>query len=115
MGIKRIDRALSDLGEPKCGGSMNKSNWVGASCRTALVGLAMTSCGAGSIAAELLAPHGALPMAQQQQRLDELVSGLGSPPPGIDPTAWTTIYVPVGNELTPDRVALGRKLYFDVR
>ena len=95
---------------------MNKSDWMGASCRTALIGLAMTSWGAWSIAADLLpATHGALPMPQQQQRLDELVSGLGSPPAGIDPTAWTTIYVPVGNELTPDRVALGRKLYFDVR
>ena len=95
---------------------MNKSDWVGASCRTALMGLAMTSCGAWSIAAEVLtAPHGALPMPQQQQRLDELVSGLNSPPPGIDPTAWTTIYVPAGNELTPDRIALGRKLYFDTR
>jgi cytochrome c peroxidase len=112
----RIDRTLSALGETKLGGSMNKSDWVRASCRVALFGIAMTACSACSIAAELLtAPHGALPMPQQQQRLDELVSGLGSPPPGIDPTAWTTIYVPVGNELSPDRIALGRKLYFDAR
>jgi cytochrome c peroxidase len=82
----------------------------------ALLGVAMTSCSARSIAAEPpTAPHGALPVPQQQQRLDELVSDFGAPPPGIDPTAWTTIYVPVGNELTPDRIALGRKLYFDAR
>jgi cytochrome c peroxidase len=112
----RIDRAFSDLGEPKLGGSVNKSDSVRASCRTALVALAITSCGAWSVAAELpTAAHGALPMPQQVQRLDELVSGLLSPPAGIDPTAWTTIYVPAGNELTPDRVALGRKLYFDTR
>ncbi|MDP9082918.1 MAG: cytochrome-c peroxidase [Pseudomonadota bacterium] len=95
---------------------MNKSDSVRASCRTALVALAITSCGAWSVAAELpTAPHGALPMPQQEQRLDELLSGLLSPSAGIDPTAWTTIYVPADNELTPDRIALGRKLYFDTR
>ncbi len=81
-----------------------------------MVALAITYCGASGDAAEIpTSAHGALPMPQQEQRLDDLVSGLLSPPAGIDPTAWTTIFVPAGNELTPDRVALGRKLYFDTR
>jgi len=94
---------------------MNKSDWVRSSC-TALFGLAITACGALSRAAEsATAPHGATPMQVQQQRLDQLVTRLTTPPSGIDPTAWTTIYIPAGNELTAERIALGRKLYFDTR
>jgi cytochrome c peroxidase len=54
-------------------------------------------------------------MLEQQQRLDQLITRFTSPPPGIDPVAWATIYVVPGNELTSERIALGRKLYFDTR
>jgi cytochrome c peroxidase len=54
-------------------------------------------------------------MLEQQQRLDQLITRFTSPPPGIDPVAWVTIYVVPGNELTSERIALGRKLYFDTR
>jgi cytochrome c peroxidase len=54
-------------------------------------------------------------MLEQQQRLDQLITRFTSPPPGIDPVAWATIYVIPGNELNPERIALGRKLYFDTR
>ena len=95
---------------------MNKSDWVRPSCRVVLICLAMIARGAASVAAEpATAPHGAMPMQAQQQRLDQLITGLTSPPPGIDPVAWATIYVPPGNEVTPERIALGRKLYFDTR
>jgi cytochrome c peroxidase len=78
-----------------------------------LLCLAIAAPGAPSVAAESsTAAHGAMPMQQQEQRLDKLISQL-SPPVGIDPVAWATIYMLRGNELTPDRVALGRKLYFD--
>jgi cytochrome c peroxidase len=95
---------------------MNKSDGVWSSRRTALFILAIAAGSAPAVAGEpATAPHGALPMPQQQQRLDQLIPGLTTPPPGIDPTAWTSIYVPTGNELTADRIALGRKLYFDTR
>jgi cytochrome c peroxidase len=95
---------------------MNKSDWIRPSCRAVLICLAMAARGAESLAAEpATAPHGAMPMQAQQQRLDQLITGLSTPPPGIDPVAWTTIYVPAGNEVTPERIALGRKLYFDTR
>ena len=57
--------------------------------------------------------HGALDMTAQQQRLDQLHSANTGVPPGIDPVAWESIYVPADNQLSPDRIALGRKLYFD--
>ena len=77
---------------------MNKSDWVGSSCRAALICLAMAARGAESLAAEpATAPHGAMPMQAQQQRLDQLITGLSTPPPGIDPVAWATIYVPADN------------------
>jgi cytochrome c peroxidase len=95
---------------------MNKSDWVRPSRRTALFGLALSACSALSVAGEPeTAPHGALPMAQQQQRLDQLVTSRSTPPPGVDPVAWASIYVPADNELTAERIALGRKLYFDTR
>ena len=95
---------------------MNTSDRVRPSCRMVLIGLAIMARGALSVAAEpATAPHGAMPMQEQQQRLDQLITGLTTPPPGIDPVAWTTIYVPAGNEPTAERIALGRKLYFDTR
>jgi cytochrome c peroxidase len=78
-----------------------------------LLCIAIAAPGVLSVAAEpSTAPHGAMPMQEQEQRLDKLISRL-SPPVGIDPVAWATIYMLQGNELTPDRIALGRKLYFD--
>jgi cytochrome c peroxidase len=81
-----------------------------------VIGLAITARGAFGVAAETAtAPHGAMPMQEQQHRLDHLITSLTTPPPGIDPVAWATIYVPPGNESTAERIALGRKLYFDTR
>jgi cytochrome c peroxidase len=60
--------------------------------------------------------HGALAMKEQESRLAALL-----PPPEqqlapavVDSVIWAAI-VPKDNELTPDRIALGRKLYFDTR
>ena len=61
------------------------------------------------------AAHGALDATAQQQRLDQLHPANTGVPPGIDPVAWESIYIPADNQLTPDRIALGRKLYFDTR
>lgn len=81
-----------------------------------LIGLAISAIGALSVAAEPgTAPHGAMPMQEQQKRVDQLITGLTTSPPGVDPVAWASIYVPADNELTAERIALGRKLYFDTR
>jgi cytochrome c peroxidase len=61
------------------------------------------------------AAHGAQDMTAQQQRLDELHPANTGVPPGVDPVAWANIYIPSDNQPTPDRIALGRKLYFDTR
>jgi cytochrome c peroxidase len=61
------------------------------------------------------AAHGALDVTAQEQRLDQLHPADSGAPQGIDPVAWATIYVPADNQPTPDRIALGRKLYFDTR
>jgi cytochrome c peroxidase len=95
---------------------MNASNWVLLSWKTMLIGLAISAIGALSVAAEPgTAPHGAMPMQEQQKRVDQLITGLTTSPPGVDPVAWASIYVPADNELTAERIALGRKLYFDTR
>ena len=55
-------------------------------------------------------------MDAQQKALDPLLeqaSGM-APPPNVDPELWRASMVP-GYEMTPERVALGRKLYFDER
>lgn len=59
--------------------------------------------------------HGALDMTAQQQRLDQLHPTNAGVPAGIDPVAWQNIYVPADNPPTPERIELGRKLYFDTR
>src|ERR1700678_666602 len=92
---------------------MNKSKWMGPS-HAMMIGFAFAAGGTVSPAAELDgAPHGAMPLQEQQQRLDQLIKRSIEPPSGIDPVAWATIYMLQGNELTPDRIALGRQLYFD--
>jgi cytochrome c peroxidase len=95
---------------------MNNSKWVHLPRAMMLIGIAVTAPVAQLAAAEpSTAPHGAMPMQEQERRLDQLVSRFANPPSGIDPVAWATIYMITGNELTPERIALGRKLYFDTR
>lgn len=62
------------------------------------------------------APHGALAMSEQQKRLDTLSLGspTGAPPLRVAPAAWAAT-IPSDNAMTPERVALGHKLFFDVR
>lgn len=61
--------------------------------------------------------HGALPMDQQMERLSKLIGDrdISQPPPSVDPVIWHAVIVPEDNQLTSERVDLGRKLYFDTR
>ncbi len=61
-------------------------------------------------------PHGAATVARQQAALDVLLAGrsLTDPPPGVDPVAWKRS-IPEDNTPTAERIALGRKLFFDAR
>jgi cytochrome c peroxidase len=59
--------------------------------------------------------HGAMDSTAQQRLLDTLHISPSGVPVGVDPVAWTGIYVPSDNQPTPERIALGRKLYFDTR
>jgi cytochrome c peroxidase len=60
--------------------------------------------------------HGAMAMDQQVARLDQLLANVDvtRPPAGVDPTIFA-LFVPADNQITPARVALGKKLYFDRR
>lgn len=70
---------------------------------------------AGAARAAPVDLHGAMPMAAQEKRVDALrLSDGSSPPARIDPAIWASI-VPADNAVTPERVALGRTLYFDPR
>ena len=70
---------------------------------------------APAIAAEK-GQHGALAMHEQEKRLDALLgeSDPTQPPAGVDATIWREM-LPKDNVMTAERVALGRKLYFDTR
>src|SRR5262245_4806375 len=60
--------------------------------------------------------HGAMPIDQQLARLDQLLPQVDvtQPPAGVDPKIFE-LFVPADNKMTPARVALGKKLYFDTR
>ena len=62
------------------------------------------------------APHGALAFTEQEKRLEALKPGSakGDPPARVVPKSWAET-IPADNPLTPERVALGRKLFFDPR
>ena len=54
-------------------------------------------------------------MDKQLAELNKLQQrAAGGVPAGIDPAFWKAI-VPADNQSTPERIALGRKLYFDPR
>lgn len=60
--------------------------------------------------------HGDATMEYQAQELQKLATpwDVTQAPAGFDPVVWKA-YIPEGNEPTPERVELGRKLYFDTR
>jgi cytochrome c peroxidase len=78
--------------------------------------LAILLAAGTSHAADKQALHGALAMDEQMKRLDALLGDLDPtrPPPGIDAIIWRES-LPKDNVMTVERVALGRKLYFDTR
>jgi cytochrome c peroxidase len=95
---------------------MNSSNRSSARLKVlaALGVLAGAACGV--VWALGTGPHGAMPLDEQQKLLDKvLATPAAGPPRGIDGIAWTSIYIPADNVPNPDRIALGRKLYFDTR
>lgn len=60
--------------------------------------------------------HGAARMEYQNKQLEHLLSpvDVSKAPPVFDPVVWVA-FIPNDNVLTAERVALGRKLYFDKR
>lgn len=90
-------------------GAGERRQWRNAVALAALIGLV-----AATAAAEDL--HGAMPMSAQQARLDKMLPKEAQQltPPAIDPAIWAAI-VPMDNQMTPERIALGRQLFFDTR
>jgi len=71
---------------------------------------------AGASMPAAAAPHGAMDMQAQQQMVQSLLAGTNPlNPSGVDAAIWVRYAVPADNGLTPARIALGRKLYFDMR
>jgi cytochrome c peroxidase len=60
--------------------------------------------------------HGAAEMEYQIRQLDRLLPSVDvrKTPPGFDSVIWQA-FIPQDNALTPERVSLGRKLYFEKR
>ncbi len=60
--------------------------------------------------------HGAAEMEYQIRQLNRLLPpvDVSKAPPGIDSVIWQA-FIPQDNALTPERVSLGHKLYFDKR
>jgi len=71
---------------------------------------------AAPVGAQNGALHGAMPMDQQLARIDQLLPQRDpkDPPRGVDPVIFA-LFIPPDNQMTPARVALGKKLYFDPR
>lgn len=63
-----------------------------------------------------MAEHGAASMDYQLAELEKLLPQVDvtAAPAGLDPVVWEA-FIPEGNEMTAERVELGKKLYFDKR
>ncbi|OHB73180.1 MAG: cytochrome-c peroxidase [Planctomycetes bacterium RBG_13_63_9] len=83
-----------------------------------MLGAAVLVAGAAEEPGQDVSPdeHGAASVQHQSQVLAKLMpeGDVTKAPPEIDAVVWAA-FVPVDNALTPERVALGRKLYFDKR
>lgn len=84
----------------------------------AIIGIAgLSHVGKTSVQGDIpLGAHGATSMAYQQKELEVLLpkGDVGKAPADFDPVVWEA-FIPKDNEMTPERVALGQKLYFDTR
>lgn len=89
----------------------------------ALLGGGLAGCLAWSFYAAAESPpqstqgkHGAAGAEQQLAELQKLKleADVAKAPAGLDPVVWAA-YIPADNQMTPERVELGRKLYFDTR
>jgi len=82
----------------------------------AAVVLARPSVAAGQPPDVPRAKHGAASREYQLQLLAKITPevDVAKAPAGLDPAIWAA-FIPKDNALTADRVALGRKLYFDAR
>jgi len=80
-----------------------------------LAGLAIAASSTPARAQEATT-HGALAMDQQIARLEALgiTTTATDPPAGVVGAIWQAS-IPADNAMTPERIALGRKLYFDAR
>lgn len=81
----------------------------------ALVVGALSASSAFAQETTLKSEHGATPEPIQEAVLDKLLEGVDvcAPPKGIDEELWFALTA--DNEITPERFALGKKLYFDRR
>lgn len=82
-----------------------------------IAGTLLWSMAAAGQAADIpRAKHGDATAEYQLERLQKLApySDFAKAPAGFDPVVWAA-FVPEDNKLTPERVELGRKLYFDTR
>ncbi len=83
-----------------------------------LIGVITVQRGSAEAAAKGLpmAEHGAVSMEYQNKLFGQLQvpADVSEAPPEFDPVVWKA-FVPEDNALTPQRVALGRKLYFEKR
>jgi len=90
------------------------------SLAAAIFAVACTCLGllaAGAPSAEIpRGKHGDATAEHQLERFQELANvwDVTKAPAGLDPVIWAA-FIPEDNPLTPERVALGRKLYFDTR
>jgi len=84
--------------------------------RAAIASAVLVSAGAGTVRAADDGLHGAMPMQEQLVRIGQLLPKVDvtQPPAGVDPVIFA-LFVPADNQITPARVELGKKLYFDPR
>lgn len=95
-------------------------NWQRAAYGLAITAAALLVASGRTVAAD--APvggplHGAMPMDQQLALLNRLLpenADVSKPPPGVDSVIFK-MFIPADNEMTPARVALGKKLFFETR
>ncbi len=93
-------------------------SWVKISLRALVTATLMTAAASTLIAgARKTGVHGEQALNEQRDAVDALTAGktvLGAAPAGITPSYYAAI-VPADNIANEARVALGRKLYFDVK
>jgi len=113
---RRLGACFGGAEVGRYGGSVRRPVLGGVVAAGAVAVFCVLVAGGQAVGQVPQAEHGAASMAYQERAFEALLGEVDvtAVPVGLDPVVWEA-FIPADNKMTPARVALGKKLFFDKR